>query len=233
MKPKIIITPSLGEAESYKVKIAYCKRVVCAGGTPLIVPHRDKDVINEFINIAHGIILTGGHDPDPLLFGEEPLPEMRNIEPVRDEFEMKLIDKAIKNDLPLLGICKGFQVLNLALGGTIVQDINREVNNNIKHMQDAPENYPTHTLNVKDKNVANELFAESKNLKVNSFHHQGVKNLAAPLESQAESADGLVEMASDREGNLLGVQWHPEELENFSVGKNIFEYFIDQSLKNS
>ncbi len=230
MKPKILITPSW-EKDCYRLKSSYCEIVSLLGGIPLILPYRVKEDVNEVISIADGIILTGGNDPDPLLFGEEPVPELGKIEPLRDKLEVSLVEKAVQKNIPLLGICKGFQILNLALGGNIIQDINREVNENIKHMQEAPKYHPTHSIYTKNNKIANEIFSGSKQLKVNSFHHQGIREVTDPLKALAESPDGLIEMASDEEGNLLGVQWHPEKLNDFTAGKNIFEYFIEHILR--
>ncbi|MEW6623661.1 MAG: gamma-glutamyl-gamma-aminobutyrate hydrolase family protein [Bacillota bacterium] len=210
----------------------YHRSVERAGGIPLLVPPVEA-AIADYLAMFDGFILSGGVDVDPLYFHEEPVQGMGEIMPERDSFEIKLVQQAFAADLPLLVICRGLQVLNIALGGNIYQDIYSQMSGAIKHCQQAPRWYPTHSVSIKGNSVLKKVFSHEVVL-VNSFHHQGVKILAPGLEAAAFSSDGLVEAvwAPEKEF-VLGVQWHPEcMVERYREQQEIFNVFIKACVKS-
>ena len=213
-KPVIGITSVHQEEEKVnRVSLWYTGAVEMSGGIPLIIPTLEKvENIQELARLFDGIILSGGGDPDPLLFGEEPVPEQGEIEPPRDYLEITLAEQALNSGLPLLGICRGMQMINLAAGGSIYQDIGMRNKKNVKHMQQAPRWYPTHSVYITPQSRLASIF-KRENLRVNSFHHQSVKRLANGLTSCAHASDGVVEaLESTGENLVMGVQWHPETM---------------------
>lgn len=207
----------------------YINAVVAAGGLPFIIPVvTPLNKINQLINHCHGLLLAGGGDIDPLLFGEQPHPAGGSICPQRDSFELSLAKEALKNSRPLLGICRGAQVINVAAGGTVCQDLSLQVKDHLKHQQQAPRWYPTHTITaVRDSQLAEMIGAEP--VKVNSFHHQMVGRLGTGLKVAAVAPDGVIEAIEHRQRGyfVLGVQYHPEALyEHDPKARVIFTNFI-------
>ena len=201
-----------------------------AGGIPLIIPTLEKvGNIQELVHFFDGILLSGGGDPDPLLFGEEPIPGQGEIEPSRDYLELILAEQALNSGLPLLGICRGMQMINLAAGGSIYQDIGMRNRKNLKHMQEAPRWYPTHKVYITPHSRLASIF-KKESLRVNSFHHQAVKRLGKGLLSCAYASDGVVEaLESAGENLVLGVQWHPETMWIRNTNMlEIFNIFIQE-----
>ena len=206
----------------------YTSSVERAGGTPLLLPvSDDPEVIRAHAQLCDGIILSGGADVDPILYGEEGIQgqgySMREI----DVYDMELFRAALKQKKPVLGICKGLQALNVALGGTLYQDIGKESSSTLCHLQSAPRQYPSHNVSIREGSMLSSIIGST--MMVNSFHHQAVKDLAAGLSVAATSSDGLVE-AVEMEGHpVLAVQWHPEMMA--AAGDEgmlkIFKHFID------
>ncbi len=215
MRAIIGITPSRRENYSeYRLPQRYANAVTAAGGLPVILPFvKEKEIIKDYLDLVDGLLLSGGIDPDPLIFGENPLPGMGEIDPERDQFEIELINGALVRDIPILGICRGCQMINVAAGGTITQDLKTEFQGKVyKHMQDAPDWYPTHYIRIEEKSILNRLLEEGK-VKVNSVHHQAVEDVGSDFRITARSDDGVIE-AIERKDNsfVLGVQWHPERM---------------------
>lgn len=207
----------------------YVNAVVAAGGLPVIIPVvTPQDKISQLINLCHGILLPGGGDIDPLLFGEHPHPASGSICPQCDGFELSLAEQALKRNMPMLGICRGAQIINVAAGGTVCQDIALKIKEHLKHIQQAPRWYPTHTITaVADSKLANIIGSEP--VKVNSFHHQMVGRLGNGLKVAALAPDGVIEAIEHQKPNyfVLGVQYHPEALyERDSKARVLFTSFI-------
>lgn len=209
----------------------YLRCVQRAGATPWLIPSIEKN-ISEYLSSLDGIILSGGVDVDPLYFNQEPIIGMGEITPGRDNFEVKLIQAAVIMDIPVLAICRGVQVLNIALGGNIYQDILSQVPGVYKHSQNAPKWYPTHTIHIIQDSLLVDIF-KSNTMKVNSFHHQAVCTLADGVVSIANSTDGLVEaITMPSKKFILGVQWHPECMaDKFKEQQQLFNHFV-QACKN-
>ena len=209
----------------------YAEVVIEAGGLPIILPIiSDKSEIRALANKYDGFLITGGEDINPNLYGEEKKEYCGNINEERDFFEEVLIEEILKLGKPILAICRGHQMLNVNLGGTLYQDIKIEKNNDIIHKQEEHLDKTSHKVILnKDSNLYN-IF-NKKYIEVNSIHHQGIKTLGKGLKEGAVSEDGIIESIY-MEGTrfILGVQWHPEILyKNYPEHFNIFKEFIKHS----
>lgn len=217
MKKVIGITSSQSHDRPNKVLLLpklYAQAVENAGGIPLLLPiiDRDKELMAEMLDRIDGLMLSGGVDVDPLLFGEEPHDKMGRIDPERDFFDLELAKMALDKDIPVLGICRGCQVLNIAAGGSIIQDIPSHYGQEKvhKHSQEAPRWYPTHSIKIMKETILEDIFG-TNDLKINSFHHQSVKEAGPDFIISGRAKDGVVEaIESTRHKYAVGVQWHPE-----------------------
>ncbi len=211
----------------------YAKAIEYADGVPILLPIVEKklDLISKYLKIVDGILLTGGVDVDPLLFNEEPHPELGRIDPYRDFFELHLARKALEKDIPILGICRGCQLLNVAAGGSLIQDIYANYQNDclIKHQQKAPRWHPTHTIEIKKGSKLEKIFGCAE-LSVNSFHHQAVKEAGVGFVASAHAKDGVIEAIEGIEYRYaVGVQWHPELMwEHNSLFFELFKSFVEK-----
>ncbi|MHB8926237.1 MAG: gamma-glutamyl-gamma-aminobutyrate hydrolase family protein [Bacillota bacterium] len=188
----------------------YTRGVEKGGGVPVIVPLLDSlDVARSLVEALDGLLVTGGPDLDPVTFGEDPHFKLGKISPERDFVELAMTKLALERGLPVLGICRGIQVLNVAAGGTLIQDIPSHTKSPIKHYQEAPRWYPTHGIKLGDGRFAG--FMGTKELRVNSFHHQAVRDLAPGFVVTAEAPDGIIEAIESKEHPFaVGLQFHPE-----------------------
>ncbi len=210
--PLIGITGNFGE-KGCELAEGYYLSVVRAGGTPVAIPpHNDKEALVTLLETLDGIIFSGGDDINPLLLGEEPLPQLHSVCPKRDEPELFLAREAFHRQIPMLGICRGIQVMAAALGGKVWQDIYVQGEGaKIKHSQDMPRHCASHTVNLKEGSLIQSTFGNKQTLAVNSFHHQAVSDPGPHLQVSALSPDGIIEAVESSEHKaLLGVQWHPE-----------------------
>lgn len=216
------ITDSLGAA--------YVHAVLQAGGLPVLLPpHIPADQAPTLLERLDGVLLSGGADIDPARFGGKPHPRVYDIDPERDELEIRLVQLASERDVPLLGICRGVQVINVALGGGLYTDIADQLPGAIKH--DYYPNYPrdhiAHTVQVSDGTRLAAIIGAGE-IGVNSLHHQGIDRLAPGLQPAACAPDGLieaVELPGHRFG--LGVQWHPESIPDASSSPPLFRALIE------
>jgi len=194
----------------------YVDGVAGAGGVPVVLPPvGDEGTAEAVVSSLDGLLLSGGSDLDPGYYGESPVPELGPTIPERDAFEMALVGVALRRGMPVFGICRGMQVLNVALGGTLYQDLPSQWDGDVlKHRQDTPKWQPTHEVEVREGSYVAGVMGR-KVVKVNSYHHQGIKDLADGLVATGRSSDGLVEAVEAEdlsEGWLLGVQWHAEAM---------------------
>ncbi len=197
-------------AGKYYLHQPYVDCLLEAGGTPLLTVHMDRNRIADIMACARGVLLPGGIDIDAALFDEEPHPQCGEINPVWDQLDMMVIAEALERKLPILAICRGIQILNIAAGGSIIQDIPSQVNRPLKHMQEAPRWHGSHNVRLKAGSVLSSLFSGDQ-VAVNSFHHQAVGRVAPDFEAVAFSSDGVIEAVERQSGSFaLGVQWHPE-----------------------
>ncbi len=214
MKPMIGITASL-EANTIKLQRENGKAIEQAGGLPVILPYVDQqDTVDELVGRLDGLLLSGGGDIDPFLFGEEPIPGLGSITPDRDWLEGQLIHRFLESGKPILGICRGCQILNVIAGGGMYQDIYSQKKDEglLQHVQRAPRDHVSHLITMEKGSLLSRIFVEDS-VKVNSFHHQAVGSMAPGFIVSARSSDGLIEaFESINHPFVLGVQWHPEDL---------------------
>jgi putative glutamine amidotransferase len=217
------------EKESLWMLPGYFDGVITNGGIPIMLPMTDdKYIIEKIVEKCDGFLFTGGHDVSPYIYGEEPLEGLVSSNRKRDEMELILLGKAIESDKPVLGICRGIQFINAALGGTLYQDIPKQYPSGVEHHQKPPYNRYIHTVTV---NVDSPLHKclNTDIIHVNSYHHQAVKRIAADLKVMATSEDGLTEAVyMPGQKFLWGIQWHPEFMYSTDDNsKKIFKAFID------
>jgi microsomal dipeptidase-like Zn-dependent dipeptidase/gamma-glutamyl-gamma-aminobutyrate hydrolase PuuD len=211
---------------------AYYMSVLEAGGTPVVIPsYDDERALVSVLENMDGIVLSGGADIDPDYLGEEPL-EGISINPRRDRQELTLVRLAVDRQIPVLGICRGIQVLAAALGGKLYQDIRTQHDKpSIEHSQTIARGLPSHDVKLEKDSLLYGLFGK-ESLAVNSFHHQAVREVPAGFRITAVSPDGIIEgMESTTFRPILGVQWHPEcfLLENDRTMMPIFDWLIGQA----
>lgn len=198
-----------GMERSY-VNHDYVRAVALSGAVPMLLPPLSgADGVKEQLERVDGLLLSGGHDVDPLLYGEEPAPELGFILPEVDEYQLAVIRLGVRLGKPMLGICRGAQLLNVAFGGTLYQDIPQETGR-VKHWQKSPRHVGGHTVQVASGSLLAHIFGKEAVL-TNSFHHQAVKDIAPGFAISARAADGVIE-GIERTGDafVVGVQWHPE-----------------------
>ncbi|GBF10060.1 gamma-glutamyl-gamma-aminobutyrate hydrolase family protein [Tepidibacillus sp. HK-1] len=233
MKPLIGITSSkisiqAPYAGAY-VADGYFTGVAKFGGIPIILPLvEEEEVWKEIIQRVDGVIFTGGSDIHPQFYGEGLHPKIGEIYPFRDRIEIMTAQYAMKIDKPILGICRGIQLLNVAKGGTLYQDINGQLDDKFLHMQTAPRYEATHYVNIEKSSKLFEMVGVER-VFTNSFHHQAIKDLALGFRKVAESDDGIIEAFESTEHTfVMGVQFHPEMMwhQDQTMAK-IGQYFID------
>jgi putative glutamine amidotransferase len=217
-KPVIGITPLVDyEKESYWMLPGYMNGIIEAGGNPIMLPlTEDAGMISQLLDHCDGILIAGGQDVSPVLYGEEELPCCKECSPERDRMELILLDEALSRDIPVFGICRGLQFINAALGGTLYQDLPTQHPSDIVHVMTKPYDAAAHQVTVlKDSplwdllrpdNCINEF-----SIGVNSLHHQAIRDPAPDLKVMALSEDGLAEAVDlPAKTFVRAVQWHPE-----------------------
>ena len=211
-RPIIGITGNFSDGNC-AVADGYIRSVLRAGGTPLIIPpYESEGSICNTLESVDGLLLTGGGDINPLFLNEEPLKNLGSINHRRDRQELLLVRLAADRQIPILGICRGIQIMNAALGGSLYQDIYSQHSSAcIKHSQDLDRSYASHTIEVESGSLLSRIFNGESRLPVNSFHHQAIKEAAPGFRICARAVDGIAEaMESTEYKSMLGVQWHPE-----------------------
>ncbi len=216
-RPTIAITPDVATpADSplprYELKCAYVDAVLRAGGLPWIVPMSDdRQVIDAVLDRVSGLVITGGaFDVPPDLYGETPREGLGPLKPARTASELAYLKGALAKHVPVLGICGGMQLINVAFQGTLHQDLSRELPTAKSHEQSHDRTQPHHPIDVRDGTILADCVGRGQ-LMVNSTHHQAVKTLGAGLVASAFAGDGVIEALEARTPTwVLGVQWHPE-----------------------
>ena len=187
----------------------YANAVVAAGGLPLFMGNFDSSLAECFIDAADGLLLSGGVDVNPHHFGQSPHQDLGYVDEERDLFELELYRLAKEKAIPVFGICRGIQVINIAEGGTLFQHL-PAVDNTIQHQQKNGDGSPFHEIRLEPNSI---LAQKYKNLKLfsNSYHHQAIDRLAESLQAIAWSSDDIIEAVVSKSGSFVfGVQWHPE-----------------------
>ncbi|HHW48242.1 MAG TPA: gamma-glutamyl-gamma-aminobutyrate hydrolase family protein [Clostridiaceae bacterium] len=231
-KPLIGVTPFYDyEKKITYIKHGYMEGIAEAGGLGVLLPLMQKeDELADICKRLDGFLISGGPDIDAGLFGEENLPFNGEISPLRDSLEIFIAREAIRSGKPILGICRGIQVLNVALGGTLYQDIYSQIKNKvlIKHSQNAPKWYPTHCIAVEEGSKVWTVYKRER-VCVNSFHHQAIKDVADGFLVTSRTSDGIIESIEHAKHVFaVGVQWHPELMwEKDKQHLGLFTKFIE------
>jgi len=229
MRPLIGITcgHQWEEPERFYVNAAYVHCITDAGGTPILIPYMAAHKLRSLLISLDGLLVPGGIDVDARLFNQEIHPKSGIIDPWWDELDITMIQGALELDLPVLAICRGCQVLNVACGGTLIQDIESFVTQPIKHQQQAPKWYATHSISLADNSLLAAIFDASQ-IQVNSFHHQAVAQVAPGFQISATASDGVIEaIESTMHRFVVGVQWHPELMASRDpIARRLFTQFI-------
>lgn len=243
-KPLIGITPLFDDKkEIYFMRSGYTRGIEKAGGIPVMLPlTTDPELIRYFADTIDGFLFSGGHDLTPSLYGAKPIDNTYG-DPVyeRDLMEKALLQEALKRDKPVLGVCRGIQMINVVMGGDLYQDLPTERPSEIQHLkphkgaEEKPQDDEnTHWVEIEKDSPLHQLLGKEL-LNVNSYHHQAVKKLAPSLKVMGRALDGVVESVYSPEHYFVwGVQWHPELIfENDKDALKLFEEFVRQSARKA
>src|SRR5699024_9230003 len=209
----------------------FIKGLLKTEAVPLIFPIADDETAAEYVHQVDGILLAGGQDVSPHLYNEEPHVKLEETSPARDQFEMTIIKEAWSQNKPILAVCRGMQLLNVLFGGTLYQDL-EDFASPLQHLQASNPDVGSHTVDIASGSWLSGIYGEQ--YLVNSYHHQGIKNLSETFRAVAWSKDGLVEgiECMDTSRKVIGVQWHPElMIENDLIMQSLFYAFF-QLVKN-
>jgi putative glutamine amidotransferase len=215
--------------EDYGQAIQHC------GGAPIIIPvSQTRETFETIFHRLDGLLLTGGPDLNPRFYGEQPLRELGEVDEGLDRMEIEAARTAFQRDLPILGICRGIQVLNVSQGGTLYQDIPSQLKESIGHSQRADTSVLTHSIRLEKGTLLHGIL-KSKEVWVNGKHHQAIKDLAPGLTVSARARDGVIEAVEHPSKKfILGVQWHPEGTwKNDLYSKKLFLAFVQASLHST
>ena len=189
----------------------YVRSVLAAGGAPILIPAMlDLEAMHSIVADLDGLLFSGGGDINPILLGDEPIPQLQDVDHFRDEYDLLLLRMAFIRQIPIMGICRGHQLLNAAFGGTLLQDINSQHSQPaIKHSQEMDRQYPSHSVRIVPGSRLHSIL-KSEKIYVNSIHHQAIKAAAPGFLVSATAPDGVIEAIEHPEYPIFGVQWHPE-----------------------
>lgn len=215
--------------ESIWMLPGYLEGIQLAGGTPIILPQKaTKEEVEQLVDVCDGFLFTGGHDVEPSLYHQRKSENCGMINKERDKLERQFFELAYAVDKPMLGICRGLQMINVLLGGTLYQDLATEYESPLSHVMTPPYNREQHQVEIEKGSPLYKIL-RTERLGVNSYHHQAVKDLAKDLLVMAKATDGLVEAVYSRAKRFVwAVQWHPEfSYEDDKASQSIFKAFVD------
>lgn len=232
--PRISITMRIEHAtDRFYLSRHYSEAVAAAGGAPVhisLIPN--PDYINSVIEELDGILLPGSDsDVDPLRYGHEPHPQLGSVHTIKDETDLLVIEAAEKRQMPLFAICFGMQVLNVSRGGTLIQDIQSQLPEAIKHEQGVPRDRPSHRVRLLESSKLSKI-GGTLNTIVNSHHHQAIESVGANLIATAWTTDGIIEALEDPRPDrfVMAVQWHPElGWKNDEFSQRLFKSFVKEA----
>ncbi|HJM82364.1 MAG TPA: gamma-glutamyl-gamma-aminobutyrate hydrolase family protein [Nitrospinota bacterium] len=230
------IIPNVEEETSYYIKRKYVDALVKSGGLPILIPPMSSAKRSEkYLDVIDGLLITGGwFDIDPKTYGEKPLPVLGKLQPERTRMEMRLIKKAVEQKIPILGICGGIQAINVTFGGSLFQDLKTQVNNALNHEQSPkPPSKTSHDVYLTAGSLIRKIAGKTR-LKINSTHHQAIKETGDGVSVCAVAADNVVEAIElpGIDSFILGVQWHPEQLfETDVASRRLFKKFVKECVR--
>lgn len=208
----------------------YVRAVQEAGGVPLLLPVGPPESAKDYIHHVDKLILAGGQNVSPKLYNETIQIVEAELFEERDQFELALIEEALAQNKPIFAVCRGMQLINVALGGSLYQKLNHFTNSSVMHMQvPVPKEIPTHKIQTQVGSILRGIYGEET--KVNSFHYQAVKTLAKELKVTARSEDGIIEGIESRGPGpgILGVQWHPDfAYTHLKQEMAVFDYVVKE-----
>jgi putative glutamine amidotransferase len=229
MRPVIGVLAEVDDEAATRVMRSYIHALEASGGAPLLLPYtEDPEVLSRFAEVCDGFCFTGGKDVDPKHYGEERHPGCEAIAPLRDALELVVFAAVYPTGKPILGICRGAQLINVAMGGTLYQDLPTQRPSAIAHRQSQPKTEPSHSVRIL---AGSPLFEQigAERMQANSFHHQAIKTPGKGLEIWAVADDGVIEAVGlPGERYLHAYQWHPERLcDGDADNRKIFERFVE------
>lgn len=234
-RPRIGITSRiqvLATSPHTVIRRPYIEAVFRAGGIPVILPILPGEThFPEWIGSLDALLLSGGEDINPLLFDQEPHPKLGRVDTVRDEWEIALTREWLDSGKPLMAVCRGIQTLQVAAGGTLIQDIHTCFPDAWRHEQRGLREDRAHTIEVFANTTLAQLLETKGSVEINSIHHQAVSTPAPGFRVSAKAGDGIIECIEADDGRcVFGVQWHPEEM-TCPIQKRLFENFV-RSVQN-
>lgn len=237
MKSKPVIGISsfvfkMDESNTYGVGKDYVESVFRAGCLPLQLPALGEEAVPAYLDRIDALLLPGGEDISPALYGEAPRPSVTYLSISKDQFELALLREALRREMPVFGICRGLQLINVAFGGTLYQDIPSQLPEAHGHYQNGLlRDEPYHRISIRPDSLLRQVL-QSDGARVNSFHHQCVKDLAPGLQVSASSEDGVIEGLEVPEKPVFAVQFHPENLTlRFPVFLRLFERLAEEAAR--
>lgn len=209
----------------------YIISLFAAGAVPIILPSAPESAVEKYVQMCDGFIISGGCDVDPRFYHQNPSIHAGAFDTERDLAEIGLLHKAMDFNKPVLGICRGLQVINVALGGTLIQDIPSEIKGALQHEQKEPRHKSSHQVRLENDSDLFRLFNDQSVIYVNSLHHQAIGRLADRLVATAFSDDGIIEAVQLMDDSkVTGIQWHPESMAagGSESMRRLFAYFVHQ-----
>ena len=220
-----------GRRERAFVYLTYCEAVRRAGAVPLLIPPQPENAA-EILGRLDGLLLAGGFDCDPAVYGEDRHPSLDPMDPRRQDNDLALAEAAREHGVPTLGICLGLQVMNVAAGGKLIQDIDSQHDTEIQHASD-PDHRVRHDVIIEQGTKLASVLPAAE-LEVNSSHHQAVRTVGEGLRVTAHAPDGIIEGIEDpRHPFYLGVQWHPEDMAGEESASTLFAAFLDAARRHA
>ena len=231
MMPLIGVPTNFDEVYT-QLRKTYCDSLYRAGGLPVIIPLTlDKNIIHQYVSKVDGILMAGGPDVDPSMYGEDPIQQIGSYNETLDIFQKLVLDEAVSQNLPIFGICRGIQIMNVYFGGTLIQDIKTQTQG-IKHTQTGLRYPHSHSINIEKDTLLYKLLGNKETVRVNSLHHQAIKDLAKCFKVNARANDGIIESVEKIDDpRVYAVQWHPEEATAHGSDDflPLFKYLVDKS----
>jgi len=220
-----------GKRERAFAYLTYVDALRRAGAIPVLIPPQPENAA-QLVRELDGLLLAGGDDCNPAVYGEEALPSVEPMDPRRQANEVSLAKAARESDIPTLGICLGVQVMNVAAGGTLVQDIDSQMETEIEHASE-PEDRARHDVIIEQGTKLSNILPQ-RELNVNSSHHQAIRRVGEGLRVTAHAPDGVIEGLEDpRHPFYVGVQWHPEDMGGETSATSIFSAFVDAARRHA
>jgi len=212
------------------VNEAYNKAIIRAGGVPFLIPVlAEPDNAEELLAICDGLVFPGGADVDPCFFGEDPHVGLGLVHKDWDAFWLYALDYVLAHHVPVLGICRGMQLINIGLKGSVYQDIKEYNKPCLIHSQKVNRDYPLHEITIKPKTLLHKLIGKDK-IFTNTFHHQVINKIGKGLSVTAHTSDGIIEAMENKDGSILLVQFHPEELQDsVPETRSLFKHLVEQA----